>query len=298
MSVAFAACLCLFRYHYWFLQKRQIGLGFCFLTLLFYIAMAVIPYMGFAPFFEGDRSILQWASCAGGLAFLIIGFPRLPKVRDSSDSAVVAETAENRPSTKGVLIAAIACGLVAVASPAITVCILKNKPPVKNVQQPPPSDFTGLTNPPSIVFSTALPPSWSITEQSAVTNQGYFVGNRVVLRSADQKRTIIVSVVGKKTEGEAEQAFFDTWKATVIDGLKSGYGNAVQEDGFSINHPNGRNVAHLESHALTTNGILNFLTEGWVEKGFPVTCQSIGNGVAITNDEEIGAIFGNIKLRN
>lgn len=298
MIVAFTTSIYLIRHYFWFLKKRQMGVGFCILTVVFYISAIIVPFMGFAPFFEGDRSILQWFSSAFGCALLIIGFPKLPKTAGPSQSSATMETTEDPPASKWALFAAIACGSVAVLSPTITVHILKSKAAVKNVQQLPPSDFSGLTNPPSIIFSTTLPPSWNITEQSGVTNQGYLVGNRVLLRSTDQKRMIIVSVVGKKTEGGAKQAFFDSWKPIVIEGLKSGYGDDIRDDGFSINRLNGRKVAYLESHTITTNGILNFLTEGWVEKGFPVTCQSIGKGVIITNDEEIAYIVESIKLND
>ena len=77
MFTAFSVCLYLLRRQFWFSSKRKVGIVFWLLTFLFYISILLVSSSGFAPFFVGDRSSLQWASCGLGLIFLIVGFPKL-----------------------------------------------------------------------------------------------------------------------------------------------------------------------------------------------------------------------------
>lgn len=79
MFGAFAACAYLIRQRFWFSRHRDAGLGFWVLTVFFYLSVLAATAAGFAPYFAGDRSVIQWASCVLGVAFLVLGFPRVPQ---------------------------------------------------------------------------------------------------------------------------------------------------------------------------------------------------------------------------
>lgn len=78
MFTAFAAAAYLTRRQIWFARRRSVGLGYWALTVFFYFSVLGVTAAGFAPYFSGDRSLIQWASCALGAMFVVIGFPRLP----------------------------------------------------------------------------------------------------------------------------------------------------------------------------------------------------------------------------
>jgi len=79
MVTAFAAGAYFFRRRFWFMRGRPPGLGFWIVTVFFYLSVLFVTAAGFAPFFAGDRSVIQWASCALGAVFIVLGFPRLPQ---------------------------------------------------------------------------------------------------------------------------------------------------------------------------------------------------------------------------
>jgi hypothetical protein len=84
MFAACAACAYLIRQRFWFSRQRDAGLGFWVLTVFFYLFVLAATAAGFAPYFAGDRSAIQWASCVLGVAFLALGFPRVPQSPASS----------------------------------------------------------------------------------------------------------------------------------------------------------------------------------------------------------------------
>ena len=107
---------------------------------------------------------------------------------------------------------------------------------------------------------------------------------------------LIVSVIGQRISGLEQAKFMGTWKESILTALRADYGQNLRVDGFLTKQLGGRDVAQLESHALTPNGTLNFLTKGWFDGDFPVACQSVGNGVTVTNDSEISNLIERIKL--
>src|SRR5207248_1592870 len=69
MFTTFAACAYIIRHRVWFARSRTAGLGFWALTVFFYISVLFVTAAGFAPYFAGDRSIIQWVSCVLGVVF-------------------------------------------------------------------------------------------------------------------------------------------------------------------------------------------------------------------------------------
>src|SRR5438552_3244623 len=78
MFTAIAVCIYVVRHRLWFLGKRVIGVGFWLTTMVFYVSSLFATAAGFAPYFVGDRSSIQWAGILLGFIFLVLGFPRLP----------------------------------------------------------------------------------------------------------------------------------------------------------------------------------------------------------------------------
>ncbi len=83
MFTILAAGACWLRHRFWFSRGQPAGIGFWALTVFFYIMVLFVTAAGFAPYFSGDRSAIQWASCVLGAGFLVVGFPRLPKTTTS-----------------------------------------------------------------------------------------------------------------------------------------------------------------------------------------------------------------------
>jgi len=84
MFTAFAVCAYLIRQRFWFSRPRDAGLGFWVVTVFFYLSVLAVTSAGFAPYFAGDRSVIQWVSCVLGVVFLALGFPRIPRSSASS----------------------------------------------------------------------------------------------------------------------------------------------------------------------------------------------------------------------
>jgi hypothetical protein len=78
MFTTITVVIFLLRRRFWIVPKRKAGVGFWLLTVLFYISVLCVNSAGFAPFFAGDRSSIQWISCALAVFFLVVGFPSLP----------------------------------------------------------------------------------------------------------------------------------------------------------------------------------------------------------------------------
>jgi hypothetical protein len=78
LTVLATSVYCL-RHHFWFKKNRPAGWGFWAVTMTFYFSVLFIAGAGFAPYFLGDRSMIQWASCVLGVAFTALGFPQVPR---------------------------------------------------------------------------------------------------------------------------------------------------------------------------------------------------------------------------
>ena len=79
MFTVFATGAYFIRRRVWFARNRSAGLGFWVVTVFFYFSVLFMTLAGFAPYFAGDRSVLQWVSCVLGLIFVAIGYPQVPK---------------------------------------------------------------------------------------------------------------------------------------------------------------------------------------------------------------------------
>lgn len=73
-----AAVIYYLRHRVWFQERRNVGWGFWAVSMAYYLFTLFVTMAGYAPYFLGDRSSIQWVSSLFGLVFTGMGFPNLP----------------------------------------------------------------------------------------------------------------------------------------------------------------------------------------------------------------------------